>query len=170
MASFGAKFFDILDLGKMVHRWHLATIQNFYRVVIKQGLIQLTNKYQHTNIQVFHSIPNLLVMIKEKIHWISAVGICMTFKQKYLYLYLFTVIFREKIIIARMFYLIGLSTNICSVTLTLLLIVAFWFATLISSIWDKVFKKRPSKICGRQPLKNLKGYGLLKQTISLKIS
>ena len=30
-------------------------------------------------------------------------------------------------------------------------------------IWDKVFKSGPSKICGRQPLKNLKGYGLLKQ-------
>ena len=28
-------------------------------------------------------------------------------------------------------------------------------------IWDKVFKNEPSKICGRQPLKNLKGYGLL---------
>ena len=28
--------------------------------------------------------------------------------------------------------------------------------------WDKVFKSGPSKICGRQPLKNLKGYGLLK--------
>ena len=26
---------------------------------------------------------------------------------------------------------------------------------------DKVFKNGPSKICGRQPLKNLKGYGLL---------
>ena len=24
--------------------------------------------------------------------------------------------------------------------------------------WDKVFKKGPSKVCGRQPLKNLKGY------------
>ena len=32
-------------------------------------------------------------------------------------------------------------------------------------IWDKVFKNGPSKICGRQPLKNLKGYGLPKQTI-----
>ena len=30
------------------------------------------------------------------------------------------------------------------------------------SIWDKVFKSGPSTICGRQPLKNLKGYGLLK--------
>ena len=30
------------------------------------------------------------------------------------------------------------------------------------SIWDKVFKNGPSEICGRQPLKNLKWYGLLK--------
>ena len=36
------------------------------------------------------------------------------------------------------------------------------------NIWDKVFKNGPSKICGRQPLKNLKVYGLLKQTISLQ--
>ena len=27
--------------------------------------------------------------------------------------------------------------------------------------WDKVFKTGPSEICGRQPFKNLKGYGLL---------
>ena len=33
---------------------------------------------------------------------------------------------------------------------------------------DTVFKNGPSKICGRQPLKNLKRYGLLKQTISLQ--
>ena len=25
-----------------------------------------------------------------------------------------------------------------------------------NAIWDKVFKTGPSKICGRQPLKNLK--------------
>ena len=25
-------------------------------------------------------------------------------------------------------------------------------------MWDKVFKNGPSKNCGRQPLKNLKGY------------
>ena len=24
--------------------------------------------------------------------------------------------------------------------------------------WDQVFKNRPSKFCGRQPLKNLKAY------------
>ena len=35
-------------------------------------------------------------------------------------------------------------------------------------IWDKVLKYRPSKICGRQPLKNLKGYGLLKRTNHFK--
>ena len=29
-------------------------------------------------------------------------------------------------------------------------------------IWDRVFKNGSSKICGKQPLKNLKGYGLLK--------
>ena len=34
---------------------------------------------------------------------------------------------------------------------------------------DEVFEIGPNKICGRQPLKNLKGYGLLKQTISLQI-
>ena len=27
--------------------------------------------------------------------------------------------------------------------------------------WDKVFKNGASKICGKEPLKNLKGYGLL---------
>ena len=32
-------------------------------------------------------------------------------------------------------------------------------------MWDKVFKNGASKIRGRQPLKNLKGYGLLKQTL-----
>ena len=32
----------------------------------------------------------------------------------------------------------------------------------VSNIWDKVFKNRPSKICGRQPFKKLERYGLLK--------
>ena len=32
--------------------------------------------------------------------------------------------------------------------------------------WVKLFKNGPSKICGRQPWKNLKSYGLLKQTKS----
>ena len=34
--------------------------------------------------------------------------------------------------------------------------------------WDKVFKNETSEICRRQPLKNLKGYSLLRQTISLQ--
>ena len=36
-------------------------------------------------------------------------------------------------------------------------------------IRDKVFKNGPSKVCGRQPLKNLKQYSLVSQTISLQI-
>ena len=32
--------------------------------------------------------------------------------------------------------------------------------------WDIVFKSGLSKFCGRQPLKNLKGYSLIKQIIS----
>ena len=38
----------------------------------------------------------------------------------------------------------------------------------VRNIWDKVFKNGPNKVCRRQSLKNLKGYGLLKQTISLQ--
>ena len=34
--------------------------------------------------------------------------------------------------------------------------------------WDKLFENGLSKFCGRQPLKNLKGYGLLKHTITLQ--
>ena len=45
----------------------------------------------------------------------------------------------------------------------------FYFGSFHLLIWDKVFKNGPSKICERQPFKNLKAYGLLKQTISLKI-
>ena len=40
---------------------------------------------------------------------------------------------------------------------------------IIRHKWDKVFKNGPSKTCGRQPLKNLKEYGPLKQTIPLQI-
>ena len=39
----------------------------------------------------------------------------------------------------------------------------------IQTIWDKVSKSGPSKICGRQPLKYLKGYGVFKQTTFLQI-
>ena len=34
----------------------------------------------------------------------------------------------------------------------------------VHNVWEKVFKNGPSKICGRQLLKDLKEYGLLKQT------
>ena len=34
---------------------------------------------------------------------------------------------------------------------------------------NKIFKNGPSNICGKQPLRNLKNYGLLKQTILLQI-
>ena len=41
-----------------------------------------------------------------------------------------------------------------------------WFTlkimlTVLLCIWDKVFKNGPSKVCVRQSLKNLKGYGPL---------
>ena len=35
-----------------------------------------------------------------------------------------------------------------------------------SPLCDKIFTNGPSKVCGRQPLKYLKGYGLLKQKIA----
>ena len=45
-----------------------------------------------------------------------------------------------------------------------------WYRSHISWVtankWDKVFKSGLNKICGRQPLKNLKGYGLLNFTWS----
>ena len=49
-------------------------------------------------------------------------------------------------------------------------ILAVYYILLLphcSYIWDKVFRNVPSKICERQPLKNVMGYGLLNLTISL---
>ena len=45
-----------------------------------------------------------------------------------------------------------------------------WFenVSIHSMKWDKVFKNEPSKICGRQHLKNSKGYGLLKRPYVFK--
>ena len=40
---------------------------------------------------------------------------------------------------------------------------------LIQYIWIIVFKNEPSKICGRQPLKNLKWYGLLGRISPLSV-
>ena len=38
-----------------------------------------------------------------------------------------------------------------------------------NSTWGKVSKNGPSKIYGRKPSKNLKGYGFSEQTISLQM-
>ena len=38
-----------------------------------------------------------------------------------------------------------------------------------SCIGDKVFKNGPSEFCEKQPLKNLKWYGLPEQTISVQV-
>ena len=59
---------------------------------------------------------------------------------------------------------IALSTQYASLIHLTSVILYFAF-----DVWDKVFKSGLSKFCGRQPLKNFKGYGLLKQTISLQI-
>ena len=40
---------------------------------------------------------------------------------------------------------------------------------LRSIIWEKVFKSGISTFCGIQPLKNFGEYGVLKETVSLKI-
>ena len=37
--------------------------------------------------------------------------------------------------------------------------------TTSPNIWDKVFRNGPSEVCGKQLLKNLKGYGLLKHAV-----
>ena len=39
----------------------------------------------------------------------------------------------------------------------------------VKELRTQVFKNLPSKMFGRQPLKNLKWYGLLRQAISLQI-
>ena len=40
----------------------------------------------------------------------------------------------------------------------MILFILFESALLLFIRWDKLFKNGPSKICGRQPLKNLKGF------------
>ena len=42
------------------------------------------------------------------------------------------------------------------------------FTSIGKIIWDKVFKSALSKFCGRQPLKNFKGYGLLSKNLLRK--
>ena len=43
------------------------------------------------------------------------------------------------------------------------------FMITMTYILVQVFRSGPNKIYGRRPLKNLSGYGLLKQTTSLQI-
>ena len=54
-----------------------------------------------------------------------------------------------------------------------LLITLNYFSNISQKIlyhkWDKVFNNGPNKICRRQPLRNLKEYCLLKQTIILQL-
>ena len=45
----------------------------------------------------------------------------------------------------------------------------FFLPTLPLHKWNNVFKNGPNKICERESLKNLKWYGLFKQTISTRI-
>ena len=48
-----------------------------------------------------------------------------------------------------------------------------WIQSIVMSatfIWDRVFKNEPSKICGRQPFKNLRCHGLLKHTSAFELS
>ena len=47
-------------------------------------------------------------------------------------------------------------------------IIYYYSITYITVPLSKVFKGGLSNFCGRHPLKNLKGYGLLKQTRSLQ--
>ena len=56
------------------------------------------------------------------------------------------------------YFLFGTCRNI---------LIFYWYRKW--NIWVRVFKNGPSKISGRHPLKNLKGYGLPQQTISLQI-
>ena len=65
--------------------------------------------------------------------------------------------------------IIGTLTNTMQIStdLSVSTFSVFLFLTSIQDFnWDKAFKDGPSKICGRQPLKNLEGYGLLRKIIS----
>ena len=55
------------------------------------------------------------------------------------------------------FFFLNVSTNIID-----------YFKNFLKIIWDNVFKNGASNICGRLTLKNLNGYGVLKQTKSLQ--
>ena len=58
------------------------------------------------------------------------------------------------------------SRNLEFVRLSLYSFLKDFFSRYLTNLnsykWDKVFKSGPGKICGRQPLKNLKGYKFFK--------
>ena len=89
--------------------------------------------------------------------------------------YRYKVFYRADVSCQRWYFvlLIYVSNSIENVTFWTILCDHLAFhehVTFKSDIWDKVFKNEPSKICGRQPLKNLKGYGVLNQTMSQRLS
>ena len=77
-----------------------------------------------------------------------------------------------KINISERIRFIKLQTTVGILSNSNLIIFQYRLYLIISkdgrNVWDKVFESGPSKICRRQPLKNLNQYGLLKQTISLQ--
>ena len=78
-----------------------------------------------------------------------------------------------KVLFTRKFRLISQSVgeNFTLVLPYILILMLQWkhflkfFVEYGHNIWDKVFKSGLSKFCGRQSLKNLKGYSLLKLMI-----
>ena len=65
--------------------------------------------------------------------------------------------------------LIESQINICIHLLKCCYDYKFFLPTLPLHKWNNVFKSGPNKICERESLKNLKWYGLFKQTISIRI-
>ena len=61
-----------------------------------------------------------------------------------------------------------LPSQISEFFLNILTNIIDYFKNFLKIIWDNVFKNGASNICGRLTLKNLNGYGVLKQTISLQ--
>ena len=63
------------------------------------------------------------------------------------------------------------STRLIMIESALLFTICKFIKSCLNSSdkWVKLFKNRSSKTCARQSLKNLKWYGMLRQTISLQI-
>ena len=70
---------------------------------------------------------------------------------------------KKKMLIPIVF--IGNFANLWICTFRIIVIIRQWRRC----IWVKVFKNGPSMVCGRQPLKSLKWYGLLRQKTVLEL-